>query len=60
VPIDAVDAGIQPAADKPLPERRVAGVEHRLPLGIPGEKIGVFLEAVGKVLLAESLEDVGV
>ena len=60
VAVDAVDARVQPTADEPLPERRVAGVQGRLPLGIPGEQVGVLLEAVGKLLLAESLEDGGV
>src|SRR5207244_1876797 len=58
--VHAVDASVQPTAHEPLPKRRVARVEHRVPLGIPGEQIRVLLEAVGEVLLAEPLEDVGV
>jgi hypothetical protein len=57
VAIDAVDGRVQLAADEPLPKRRVAGVEDRVPLGIPREQIRVLGEALGEALLAETLED---
>ena len=60
VPVDTVVAGVEPAADKPLPERRVAGVERGVPIGIPGEQVGVFLEAFREVRLTEAFEQGGV
>jgi hypothetical protein len=56
-PVHAVVAGIQPAAGEPLPERRVAGVQCRVPGLIPGEQVGVLLEAVGEAFLGEPAED---
>src|SRR6266511_1948317 len=57
VPVDAVVTGVQPAADEPLPERWVAGVQGGVPVGVPGEEVRVLLEALGKALLAEPFED---
>src|SRR5438128_1820491 len=57
VPVHAVVTRIQLSADKPLPERRVAGIKRRMPVLIPGEQIGILLEAFGKVLLAKALEN---
>jgi len=51
MPVDAVDARVQLAADPPLPERRVRRVEDRVPLPVPGEELGVLLEALREVLL---------
>src|SRR5207237_4479454 len=53
---DAVVRGVQTPADEPLPEGRVAGVERRVPVVIPAEEIGVLLEALRKMFLAESVE----
>jgi len=55
--VDAVVARVQPPAHEPLPERRVARVERRVPVLVPRQQVRVLLEALGKVLLAESLED---
>ena len=57
VPVDAIVRGVQPAADKPLAERRGAGVQRRVPGLVPGQQIGVFLEAVGELVLGEPLQD---
>ena len=35
VPVDAVVAGVEPAADEPLPEGRVAGVQRGVPVLVP-------------------------
>src|SRR5206468_4161422 len=57
VAVDAVEARIQAPPDEPLPERRVAGVERRVPVRVPVEQVSVLLEALRKVLLAEPLQD---
>ena len=57
VAVDAVVTGVQPASDEPLPERRRAGVERRVPVGVPAQQVRVLLEALGEPLLAEPLED---
>jgi hypothetical protein len=53
VPIDAVVAGVDLAADEPLPERRIAGVQCSVPVLIPGQQIGVFFEALREVFQPE-------
>ena len=60
VPVNAVEAGVYLAADEPLPARGVAGIEGGVPILVPGEKIGVFLEALGNFIQAEALVDSGV
>jgi hypothetical protein len=57
VAIDAVVAGIQLAADEPLPERWIAGVQRGVPILIPVKKIGVFAKTFGEIFLAEALHD---
>ena len=57
VAVDAVVAGVETAADEPLPEGRIARVEHRLPPRVPRQEVGVLLEAIGEPLFAEPLED---
>ena len=57
VPIDAVHARVQMPADPPLPERRVARVQNRVPLAIPRQHLRVLDEAVRVMLLAEALKD---
>ena len=57
VTVDAVHARVQTPADPPLPERRFARVQDRVPLAIPREHLRVLDEAVRVVLLAEALED---
>src|SRR6266567_3227494 len=53
VAIDAVVRDVEPTADEPLPKRRVARVQRRVPIVVPGEHIRVFLVALRKVLLTE-------
>ena len=53
VPVDAIVAGVDFAADEPLPAGRVAGIERGVPILIPIQEIGVFLEALRKVVEAE-------
>jgi hypothetical protein len=55
--IDAVITGVNPAADEPFPERRIARVERDVPGPVPVEKIGILLEAIRKVIEAESFKD---
>ena len=57
VPVDAVVRGVQPAADEPLEERRGARIQRRVPGLIPGQQVGVLLEAVGELVLGEPLPD---
>ena len=57
VPVDAVGARVQPPAHEPLEERRLARVQQRVPLPVPGEHVGVLDEAIREVLLAEAIED---
>jgi hypothetical protein len=49
-PIDAVVAGVQAPADEPLPTRCITGIEGRVPVLIPIQKVGEFLEAFGNVV----------
>ncbi len=51
--IDAVVASIELSSDEPLPERRIAGVERRMPVVIPVEQIGVGAETFGEIFLVE-------
>src|SRR5205823_8493184 len=55
--IDAVVTSVEPTADEPLPKRRVASVQRRVPIVVPSEQIRVFLEALRKVLLTEPIKD---
>src|ERR1700674_862890 len=57
VAVDTVIGGVQPTTDEPLPEGRVAGIERRVPVLVPGEEVGILLEAFGEVLLPESVEE---
>src|SRR5262249_54023204 len=54
--IDAVIRSIEFAADEPFPEGRAGSVEGLLPLLVPLEKIGVSVEAFGKIFLGEFLD----
>src|SRR6266508_2435208 len=56
-PSTQLKLAVKSAAHEPLPERRVARVQGRVPVGVPGEQFGVLLEAVGEVVLAEPIED---
>ena len=55
--VHAVIGRVQPAAGKPLPERRVSGIQDRIPFLVPAEQVRVFGEAVGEVLLVKPVED---
>ncbi len=60
MPVDAVVAGVELPADEPFPERRLARVERRMPVPIPGQQVGVFPEALRKMLLREPFDDGGI
>jgi hypothetical protein len=55
--IDAVVTSVEPTAAEPSPERRIARIERHVPGLVPVEKISILLEAVRKLLEAESFED---
>ncbi len=57
MPIHAVEAGVEAAADEPLPERRIAAVERRVPVLLPVEQVGVFAEVLRKLVDREAVED---
>src|SRR5882762_932481 len=56
VPVDAVVAGVEFAADKPFPKWRVAGVQCGVPIPIPMQQFGVLAKTFRKILLAETLD----
>ncbi len=58
--VHAVVAGIEFAADKPLPERWIAGVQRGVPILIPVKEFGVIAKAFRKVLFAETLDEIGI
>ncbi len=60
VPVHAVVRGVDLAAHEPLPERRIAGVERRVPVLVPAQQVGVLPEAFREILLAEAFDDVGI
>ena len=60
VSIDAVVRGVQLSSHKPFPERRLTGVESRVPVLIPAQHVGIFPEALREILLAEPLRHIGV
>src|SRR6516164_11419663 len=55
--INAVVTGIEPTADKPFPEGRMASVQRDVPILVPVEEIRVLLKALRKVVEAEAVED---
>ena len=57
VAVDAVHARVQTPTHPPLPERRVARVQNRVPLSIPREHLRVLHKAIRVALLAEALKD---
>ena len=58
--VDTVVAGVQFAAYEPLPEGWVGGVQRGVPIVVPVEEFGVFVEAFGEVLFVEAGDEVGV
>ncbi len=60
VPVHAVVGGVDLAPRKPLPERRITGIERGVPVLVPAQKIGVLSKAFRKVFLTEAFDDVGI
>ena len=60
VPVHAVVRGVDLAADEPLPERWIAGVERGVPVLVPAQQIGIVTEAFREIFLAEAFVDVGI
>src|SRR5271168_3240195 len=58
--VDAVVAGVELAADEPLPERGMAGVQRFAPGFVPIEKFCVNVKAFGKMFFAEFLDEGGI
>ena len=58
--VDTVVAGVQFAAYEPFPEGWVGGVQRGVPVVVPVEEFGVFVEAFGEVLFVEAGDEVGV
>src|SRR5579864_8937391 len=58
--VDAVIRSIQLATSEPLPERRITSIKSGVPVLIPTQHVGVFPEALRKILLAEALNDAGI
>jgi hypothetical protein len=57
VPVDAIVRGVQLAAGEPLVERRGACVQRRVPGLLPGQQVGVLLEAVRELVLGEPVKE---
>src|SRR6516225_7912684 len=55
--IDTVVTGIELAADKPSPERRMASIKRDVPSLRPVQEIRILLEALRKLVEAETVED---
>ena len=60
MPVHAVVRSIQLASDKPLPKRRLIGIEGGMPILIPTQHVGVFAKAFWKILFAEAFVHGGV
>ena len=60
VTVDAVVADVQLAPDEPLPKGRIAGVESGVPIVVPVEELGVFVEAFREMFFAEFLDKSGI
>src|SRR6267143_2088811 len=60
VAVDAVIAGVELASDKPLPEGGMAGIERGVPIVIPVQKLRIFVETLGEMLLAEFFDHGGI
>src|SRR5262249_40114571 len=55
--VHAVVRRVELPAHKPLPEGRVAGIQRRVPVAVPGEQVGILPEAFREALQAEPLVD---
>ena len=58
--VHAVVAGVELAADKPFPERRMLGVQRGVPVLIPVEQFGVMSETLRKIFFVELRDEVRV
>jgi hypothetical protein len=57
VTVDAVVAGVDLAALEPFEAGRVAGIQDLIPVFVPGQQVGIFLETVGEIVQAEPVVD---
>ncbi len=55
VTVYTVVAGVDLAAFKPFVAGCITGIQGLIPVFIPGQQIGVFLETVGKIIQAETI-----
>src|SRR6185312_2474132 len=55
--IDAIVTGVDPAADEPSPEWRIARIECDVPGPVPVKEIGVLSEAVRDIVETETIKD---
>jgi hypothetical protein len=53
VTIDAVVAGVDLAALEPFEAGCIAGIQDLIPVLVPGQQVGIFLETVGEIVQAE-------
>ncbi|OIQ68104.1 hypothetical protein GALL_503080 [mine drainage metagenome] len=60
VAVHAVVANIQLSAHEPFPEGRLGGIEGLGPGLVPVEQVGVFVVALGEVLLGEPLKNAAI
>ena len=57
VPVNAVIAHIELAADKPFPEGSVTGIKDGMPFLVPGQKICIFCKAIREIIETETVID---
>jgi hypothetical protein len=57
VAVHAVIRGVDLAALEPFPAGRVAGVQDIIPVFVPVQQVGIFFEAIGKVVKAKTIID---
>ena len=55
--VHAVITGIDLSALEPFVARGIAGIQDLVPVFVPGQQIGVFLEAVREIIQAETVID---
>jgi hypothetical protein len=55
--IDTVVRSVQAAADKPLPEWRMIGVQRGVPILIPVQQLRILPETFREILFAETLDN---
>src|ERR1035438_10250052 len=52
--IHAVVTHIEFSVHEPLPERRIAGIQGRLPILVPGQHVGIFPVTFREILFAKT------